>query len=64
MSPVGKTPWKASPMMIPNLIATAVLHQFKGDLLFHELTGLIFNAKITKIRRDQAILGFASSTTI
>ena len=37
-SPVGKIPWKASPMMIPNLIAIAVLHQFNRDLLFDELT--------------------------
>lgn len=36
-SPVGKTPWKASPMIIPNLIANAVLHQFNSDSLFHEL---------------------------
>ena len=60
-SPVGKTPWKASPMIIPNLIANAVLHQFKSDSLFQELVQ--FTKKITKIRRDQAMLGVTSSTT-
>lgn len=59
-SPVGKTPWKASPIIIPNLIANAVLHQFHSDSLFHELVQ--FLTKITKVRRDQATLGVTSST--
>lgn len=60
-SPVGKTPWKASPMIIPNLIANSVLHQFNSHSLFNELVQ--FPKKITKIRRDQAMLGVTTSTT-
>ena len=59
-SPVGKTPWKVSPIIIPNLIANAVLHQFHSDSLFHELAQ--FLTKITKVRRDQAMLGVTSAT--
>ena len=54
--PVGKTRWKSSAMMIPNLIAIAVFHQFNRDLRFDELTCSIFK-KDHEDKEGSAIVG-------